>query len=184
MSFYFKYIKPYLLYFIVGPILMITEVVGEVLMPRLMANIINIGVPADNIGYIVQMGLLMVGVALMMMGGGVGGNYFAAKASVSFAADLREDLYKKVQTFSFANLDHFQTAGGRIYQNHSYLFASSKRKVLPKKHGTHAGGTANGNRMETIRDPVIVRDGAEAGIDGIRSTINGDVDGKAVGGGI
>lgn len=109
MSFYFKYIKPYLLYFIVGPILMITEVVGEVLMPRLMANIINIGVPADNIGYIVQMGLLMVGVALMMMGGGVGGNYFAAKASVSFAADLREDLYKKVQTFSFANLDHFQT---------------------------------------------------------------------------
>ena len=109
MSFYYKYIKPYLLYFIIGPILMITEVVGEVLMPRLMANIINIGVPADNIGYIVQMGLLMVGVAIMMMCGGVGGNYFAAKASVSFAADLREDLYKKVQTFSFANLDHFQT---------------------------------------------------------------------------
>ncbi len=109
MSFYYKYIKPYLLYFIIGPILMITEVVGEVLMPRLMANIINIGVPADNIGYIVQMGLLMVGVAIMMMCGGVGGNYFAARASVSFAADLREDLYKKVQTFSFANLDHFQT---------------------------------------------------------------------------
>ena len=92
MSFYYKYIKPYLLYFIIGPILMITEVVGEVLMPRLMANIINIGVPADNIGYIVQMGLLMVGVAIMMMCGGVGGNYFAARASVSFAADLREDL--------------------------------------------------------------------------------------------
>ena len=87
-------------------------------------------------------------------------------------------------TAGVRNLDHFQTAGGRIYQNHSYLFASGKRKVLPKKHGTHAGGTANGNRMETIRDPVIVRDGAEAGIDGIRSTINGDVDGKAVGGGI
>ena len=70
---------------------MITEVVGEVLMPRLMANIINIGVPADNIGYIVQMGLLMVGVARpRRLGGGVGGNYFAAKASVSFAADLRE----------------------------------------------------------------------------------------------
>ena len=43
---------------------------------------------------------------------------------------------------------------------------------------------ADGNRMETIRDPVIVRDGAEAGIDGIGSTINGDVDGKVVGGGI
>ena len=109
MRFYFRYIKPYLPFFIIGPILMLTEVVGEVLMPRLMANIINYGVTAESTTYILQTGGLMVLVALMMMGGGVGGNYFAAKASVSFSSDLRADLYKKVQSFSFANLDHFQT---------------------------------------------------------------------------
>lgn len=109
MRFYFRYIKPYLLFFIVGPILMLTEVAGEVLMPALMANIINNGVPGEDIGYIVRTGGLMVLVAVMMMGGGVGGGYFAAKASVSFSTDLRTDLYKKVQSFSFANLDHFHT---------------------------------------------------------------------------
>ena len=109
MRFYFRYIKPYLPFFIIGPILMLTEVVGEVLMPRLMANIINYGVTAESTTYILQTGGLMVLVALMMMGGGVGGNYFAAKASVSFSSDLRADLYKKVQSFSFANLDHFHT---------------------------------------------------------------------------
>lgn len=109
MSFYFKYIKPYLPFFIIGPILMLTEVAGEVLMPKLMANILNVGVPSGDIGYIVRTGFLMVGVALMMMCGGVGGGYFAARASVSFSSDLRADLYKKVQTFSFANLDHFHT---------------------------------------------------------------------------
>lgn len=109
MRFYFRYIRPYLPYFIIGPILMLTEVVGEVLMPRLMANIINYGVTAESTAYILQTGGLMVLVALMMMGGGVGGNYFAAKASVSFSSDLRADLYKKVQSFSFANLDHFHT---------------------------------------------------------------------------
>ena len=45
MRFYGKYIKPYLLFFIIGPILMLTEVLGEVLMPKMMANIINIGIP-------------------------------------------------------------------------------------------------------------------------------------------
>lgn len=109
MRFYFRYIKPYLLFFIVGPILMLTEVAGEVLMPALMANIINHGVPGEDIGYIVRTGGLMVLVAVMMMCGGVGGGYFAAKASVSFSTDLRTDLYKKVQSFSFANLDHFHT---------------------------------------------------------------------------
>ena len=94
MRFYFRYIKPYLPFFIIGPILMLTEVVGEVLMPRLMANIINYGVTAESTAYILQTGGLMVLVALMMMGGGVGGNYFAAKASVSFSSDLRADLYK------------------------------------------------------------------------------------------
>ena len=109
MKRYYKYVKPYLPYFIIGPIMMIVEVVGEVALPKLMANIINIGAAERNIGYILSMGGLMVLTALFMLAGGVGGAYFAAKAAVNFAADLRSDVFAKVQTFSFSNIDKFST---------------------------------------------------------------------------
>ena len=109
MKRYGKYIKPYWPFFLVGPLLMLTEVVGEVLMPSMMADIINTGVPDGNTGFIVRQGLMMVGVAIMMLIGGVGGNYCACRASASFASDLRHDLYHKVQGFSFANLDTYTT---------------------------------------------------------------------------
>ena len=89
--------------------MMIVEVIGEVVLPKLMANIINVGVTNGSAGYITGTGALMVLVALLMMAGGVGGAYFGAKAAVSFAADLRKDAFDKVQTFSFANLDQFST---------------------------------------------------------------------------
>lgn len=109
MKQYMKYVKPYALYFLLAPILMLVEVVGEVVMPKLLANIINVGIPNSDTGYIVQMGLLMAGMAIIMMLGGVGGGYFSAKASVSFAAALRKDAFAKVQEFSFANIDKFST---------------------------------------------------------------------------
>lgn len=106
---YTKYIKPYLLSFILGPILMIVEVLGEVIMPKLMANIIDIGVANGNYSYIIGRGALMVLTALLMLAGGVGGAYFAAKACVGFSADMRKDVFDKVQEMSFANLDSFST---------------------------------------------------------------------------
>ena len=109
MKRYWKYIKPYLPAFIIGPLMMIVEVIGEVVLPKLMANIINVGVTNGSAGYITGTGVLMILVALLMMAGGVGGAYFGAKAAVSFAADLRKDAFDKVQTFSFANLDQFST---------------------------------------------------------------------------
>ena len=109
MKRYWKYIKPYLPAFIIGPLMMIVEVIGEVVLPKFMANIINVGVTNGSAGYITGTGALMVLVALLMMAGGVGGAYFGAKAAVSFAADLRKDAFDKVQTFSFANLDQFST---------------------------------------------------------------------------
>lgn len=109
MKRYWKYIKPYLPAFIIGPLMMIVEVIGEVVLPKLMANIINVGVSNGSAGYITGTGALMILVALLMMAGGVGGAYFGAKAAVSFAADLRKDAFDKVQTFSFANLDQFST---------------------------------------------------------------------------
>lgn len=111
MKRYFKYVKPYLPYFIIGPILMLTEVLGEVLLPRFMQMSIDNGIKAvpQSTGYVIGMGAAMVLTALIMMAGGVGGNYFATKASASFSADLRKDVYGKIQEFSFKNIDTFST---------------------------------------------------------------------------
>ena len=109
MKRYLKYIKPYWYAFILGPILMITEVVGEVILPAYMAKIINIGAANRDVPYIVGTGITMVIIAFIMMGGGIGGAWFASKASISFGADLRNDCFRKVQKFSFTNIDTFST---------------------------------------------------------------------------
>lgn len=109
MKRYMKYIKPYWYAFILGPVLMITEVVGEVVLPAYMAKIINIGAANRDVPYIVETGITMVIIAFIMMGGGIGGAWFASKASISFGADLRNDCFQKVQKFSFTNIDTFST---------------------------------------------------------------------------
>ena len=109
MKRYLKYIKPYWYAFILGPILMITEVVGEVILPAYMAKIINIGAANRDVPYIVGTGITMIIIAFVMMAGGIGGAWFASKASISFGADLRNDCFKKVQKFSFTNIDTFST---------------------------------------------------------------------------
>ncbi len=109
MKRYWKYIKPYLYAFILGPLLMITEVVGEVLLPAFMAQIINVGAAQHNVPYIIEMGIIMILTAFVMMGGGIGGAWFASKAAISFGADLRKDCFHKVQQFSFHNIDSFST---------------------------------------------------------------------------
>ena len=128
---WFKYVKPYLPWFILGPLCMIIEVIGEVIMPKLLAYIIDFGVkheieempawlnwlygvlgqtPGEGSGpIVVALAVGMVLTAVLMMNGGVGGAYFGAKAAVNFAADLRADIYRKVQTFSFSNIDKFNT---------------------------------------------------------------------------
>ena len=104
-----KYIRPYWPYFVLGPLCMIVEVIGEVLMPKYLQGIIDDGAVNPNVGYILGAGAMMVITALLMMLGGVGGCYFGAKAAVNFGSDLRQDLYDKVQSFSFANIDRFST---------------------------------------------------------------------------
>lgn len=112
---YKKYVIPYKSAFILGPIFMIVEVIGEVVLPKLMSMIINYGCGQDpqtaakGPAYIVGIGVVMVVTALLMMMGGVLGAYFAVKASVNFAGDLRKDIFAKVQKFSFANIEKFST---------------------------------------------------------------------------
>lgn len=109
MKRWLKYVKPYKKYFILGPLCMIIEVIGEVLMPKFLAGIINDAATAPEVSYIVLSSVLMIVTAIIMMLGGVGGAWFGAKAAINFAGDLREDIYSKVQKFSFANLDKFST---------------------------------------------------------------------------
>ena len=104
-----KYVKPYWKYFTLGPLCMIVEVLGEVLMPLWYSRILNIGVENHDVGFIVLTCALMVLTALLMMAGGVGGAWFGSRAAVNFATDLRRDVYAKVQQFSFANIDRFST---------------------------------------------------------------------------
>lgn len=109
MKRYAKYAKPYLSAFIIGPCLMIAEVLGEIMLPKLMSLIINHGVANRDGGYIVKVGLCMVLVACVMAFSGIGGSYFSAKAAISFTTDLRQDLFDKVQQFSFKNIDDYST---------------------------------------------------------------------------
>lgn len=114
MKRWMQYVKPYKKYFILGPLCMIVEVLGEVLMPKMYSLIVgnaneHLVRGTGSVWYVIGVAALMILTAVLMMAGGVGGAYFGAKASVNFASDLRMDVYKKVQTFSFANIDKFQT---------------------------------------------------------------------------
>ena len=110
MKRWMKYIRPYLPFFILGPLCMIIEVIGEVVMPKLLAIVINLANRGTlTVGTSLGVMGLMILTALVMMVGGVGGAYFGAKASVNFAADLRADAFSKVQTYSFSSIDKFST---------------------------------------------------------------------------
>lgn len=110
MKRWFKYIRPHIVSFIVGPLCMIVEVVGEIMMPWLLRGVLNAGSAGTlTVGSCIGYMAAMILTALLMMAGGVGGAYFGTRASVGFSADLRLDLYKKVQSYSFANIDRFSS---------------------------------------------------------------------------
>lgn len=109
MKKYLKYIKPYAKYYVTGPMFMLVEVLGEILLPWLLAKIINVGVANRDISFIVRIGIIMVITAVFMAVGGVFGAYFAAKAAMNTGTDLRMALFEKIQKFSFKNIDDFST---------------------------------------------------------------------------
>ena len=98
-------------YAILTPIVMIGEVVMEVLIPLVMAKIIDVGIQGDGgISYTVRMGCLMIGMALLSLCFGALGGKLGAKAAMGFGKNVRAKLFYKVQDFSFANMDKFSTA--------------------------------------------------------------------------
>lgn len=152
MKRWMKYVKPYMLYFILGPLCMIIEVVGEVLMPMYLAEIITgaLEKTLTTEGSLLVM-LKMIGTAIMMMAGGVGGSYFGAKASVNFAADLRADLFRKVQGYSFANIDKFSTGSlvTRLTNDVTQLqnFVNMMLRMMLRSPGMLIGGVIMAIRL-------------------------------------
>ncbi|MCR5425892.1 MAG: ABC transporter ATP-binding protein/permease [Lachnospiraceae bacterium] len=96
---------------IITPLSMIGEVIMELLVPYLMASIIDDGIEAGDMSKILQVGGLMLVSAAMGLLFGLLGARFGARAATGFARNLREAMFNKIQTYSFANIDHFSTAG-------------------------------------------------------------------------
>ncbi len=93
------------------PLFMILEVLMEMMIPFLMASIIDDGVNAGDIGHIYKVGGIMVIAAAIGLLAGMAGGRYGAKASAGFAKNLRETMFNHIQTFSFANIDKYSTAG-------------------------------------------------------------------------
>ena len=106
-----KEVKEYKKASFITPVFMILEVLMEMIIPYLMASIIDKGVNAGDIDHIYKVGAVMVVAAALGLFAGIGGGRFGAKASAGFAKNLREAMFNNIQTFSFANIDKYSTAG-------------------------------------------------------------------------
>lgn len=106
-----KEVKEYKAASIATPFFMILEVLFETLIPFLMASIIDKGVNTGDIHHIYKVGGIMIVVAFCGLLAGMAGGRYGAKASTGFAKNLRNKMFDQIQTYSFANIDHFSTAG-------------------------------------------------------------------------
>ena len=103
-------IKEFRLVSILTPICMIGEVICEMIIPVLMGRIVDLGVMAGNVNYIMRTGAMMIAVALLGLLAGVLGGFFAARAGAGLARNLRKAMHDNIQSFSFSNIDHFSTS--------------------------------------------------------------------------
>ena len=105
-----SYIKEYKRDSILTPIFVVLEVVMEVIIPLLMANIIDVGIQNGDIHYILEMGVLLIVSAILSLTFGMLSGRFAAKASSGYAKNLRKAMFHKIQDYSFENIDKFSTS--------------------------------------------------------------------------
>ena len=103
-------VRQYWLSAILSPVCMIGEVYMETRIPRIIGDLVDLGVEAGNLSVIWQHGLLLVLSALCSLAFGIGSAVFAAHAATGFSRNLRHDMFYRVQTFDFGNIDKFSTA--------------------------------------------------------------------------
>ena len=104
------YLKPYTLESILGPLFKLLEALLELLVPLVVADIIDTGIGAGDSGFIVKRCLLLIGLGLLGLASSVTAQYFAAKAAIGFTASVRHALFGKVQSLSYAELDKLGTS--------------------------------------------------------------------------
>lgn len=109
MKKYTKYAKKYWYSFLLGPLFMVLEACGEFILPYINANLINIGAANQDVEYIIRHGIYMALIALAMLITGVLGANFSVRASTRLAAGIRKEVFEKIQTFSFSDIDEFTT---------------------------------------------------------------------------
>ena len=105
-----KSVREYKKFAIMTPLIVALEVVMEVLIPLLMANLIDNGIYSGEMNEILKIGVMLILASILSLGFGILSGFTATKASSGFAKNLRQDLYYKVQNFSFANIDKFETS--------------------------------------------------------------------------
>lgn len=105
-----KYVKEYKKSAILTPVFVILEVIMEVIIPLLMAKIIDVGIQNGDVQYILEMGVLLIISAILSLTFGMLSGRFAAKASAGYAKNLRKAMFYKIQDYSFENIDKFSTS--------------------------------------------------------------------------
>ena len=105
------FMRPYWLSAVLAPVLMMLEVSMDLLQPRFMQSLVDVGVARHDQAFILHIGLRMIGVALIGVIGGVGCTIFSTIAGLDFSTAIRERLSSKIQGLSFGNLDRLQTGG-------------------------------------------------------------------------
>ena len=104
-----RFIKPYWRWAVIAPVLMILEVAMDLMQPRMVQRIVDVGIAQLDLQMVLQTGVLMLGLAVVGAIGGMSNGVFAEMTVQGFGADLREVLFRKVQSFSFGNLDQLET---------------------------------------------------------------------------
>ena len=104
------YLRPYKKWFILGIICSAAEAVFELLIPLVMARIVDVDIQSGDASYTVRMGALMVAMALVSLGFGISAAYLSAKTGQGFGANLRAAEYDRIQEYSFSNIERFSTA--------------------------------------------------------------------------
>jgi ATP-binding cassette subfamily B protein len=110
LSLFLTHLEGYKIEAVKSPVLIILEVICELLLPLVMAEIVDVAIPSGDVGYIFAMGGLMLVLAVLAMACGVGSAKYASFASQGFGGNLRQCLFDKIQDFSFADIDRFSSA--------------------------------------------------------------------------
>lgn len=102
-----KYLKPYRLFAIIGPLFMCVEVGMDLLQPMIMQHIIDQGISTGNTQYVIKMSIYLLVVAIIGLIGGLGCSIYSTRAAINFSTDIRKDVFKKIEQFSAQNKDNY-----------------------------------------------------------------------------